>query len=228
MPSSFYDAIPVVLPFVAALRPASVLDVGIGFGKYGLLFREYLDANARPPGGAPFDPKDRQVRIDGVEAYAPYVTELQRAIYDTIYTAEALTVLPELDRYDLVFAADVLEHFSREGGRRFLALGLGRARRGVLIVTPALYFDQEPAFGNAYERHQSFWTAGDFAEYPLADVLVWRRQLVAWLPTDGGRRTLPRPTVREALGLAGRGALARLVGGRRAEAFLQRLRGIRG
>jgi hypothetical protein len=227
VPSSFYDAIPVVLAFVTGLRPASVLDVGIGFGKYGLLFREYLDVDTAPDGADPFDPAARRVRIDGIEAHPPYVTPLQRAIYDAIHVGDALAVLPGLPRYDLVFAADVLEHFTRADGERFLAEATAHAAQGVLIVTPALDIEQSPVFGNVHETHRSFWTPADFAGRPHADVVVWRRQLVAWLPTDARPRRLTRPGLRESLGMAFRAALAGTVGEVRAEVVLQSLRGHR-
>lgn len=42
MPSSFHEALSIVVPFVIDLAPVRILDVGVGFGKYGFLFREYL------------------------------------------------------------------------------------------------------------------------------------------------------------------------------------------
>jgi hypothetical protein len=224
VPSSFHDAIPLVLAFVTGLRPASVLDVGVGFGKYGLLFREYLDVGTAPDGPAPFGPAARRIRIDGIEAHPPYVTELQKAFYDTIHVGEALAVRPGLPRYDLVFAADVLEHFTREDGERFLAEAGAHAAQGVLIVTPGLDIEQSAVFGNACETHRSVWTPRDFAGRPHADAVVWRRQLVAWLPTDGRPRRLGRPGLRESLGMAFRAALAGTVGAVRAEVLLQSMR----
>ncbi|OGK81400.1 MAG: hypothetical protein A2050_14300 [Candidatus Rokubacteria bacterium GWA2_73_35] len=220
MPSSFHDALAVVLPFVIGIEPKSILDVGIGFGKYGVLFREYLDVARPSDPGAPFDPTRRTTRIDGIEAHAPYVTPLQRAVYDTIHIGGALELLPTLGRYDLVFAADLLEHLTRDDGRAFLALSLARVNLGVLLVMPALDFEQGAVFGNAYEIHRSSWAPADFAPYPDADVLTWRRQLLVWLPSDGVRRVLPRPTLREALGLAARACLVRVLGGLRSEAWL--------
>jgi hypothetical protein len=76
-------------------------------------------------------------------------------------------------------------------------------------------------FGNPFERHQSFWTARDFAARPGADVLVWRRQLLAFLPTGAARPALPRTSVREALGQAAKAALTGVLGAGRAEALLQ-------
>ncbi|MGF9965198.1 hypothetical protein [Bacillus rhizoplanae] len=43
MPSSIYQAIPDILQHIIVEEPMSILDVGVGFGKYGLLLREALD-----------------------------------------------------------------------------------------------------------------------------------------------------------------------------------------
>lgn len=220
MPSSFPDALSVVAAWVQTLRPTTVLDVGIGFGKYGLLFREYLDVSRRSERGERYDAPSTVVRIDGVEAYEPYVGPLQRAIYDHIYVGDALAVIPSLARYDLVFAADVLEHFTRADGERFLEAAAAHAAMGVLIVTPALDLEQDDVFGNPFERHQSFWTPDDFVRRPGADVLVWRRQLIAFVPTGARRPPLPRTSVREALGQAAKAALTGVLGPVRAESFL--------
>jgi hypothetical protein len=221
VPSSFPDALSVVASWVQALRPASVLDVGIGFGKYGVLFREYLDVSPRGEQGQSYEARSAGIRIDGVEAHEPYIGALQRAIYDRIYVGDALAVLPTLGRYDLVFAADVLEHFTRADGERFLALSAAHATLGVLIVTPALDLEQDDVFGNPFERHRSFWTPDDFAARPGADVLVWRRQLLAFVPNGPARAPrLPRTSVREALGQAAKAALAGVLGGARAERLL--------
>jgi predicted TPR repeat methyltransferase len=219
MPSSFPDALSVVAAWVQALRPASVLDVGIGFGKYGLLFREYLDVAPRSDGLAA-GAAPAAVRIEGIEAWEPYVGPLQRAIYDRIHVGDALALLPSLGRYDLVFAADVLEHFTRDEGERFLDAAAAHAAVGVLVVTPALDLEQGEVFGNPFERHRSFWTPDDFVRHPGADVLVWRRQLLAFVPTGARRVPLPRASVREALGQAAKAALAGVLGPVRAERVL--------
>ena len=43
MPSSLPDFIPTIIKTVMSRNPKSVLDIGVGFGKWGYLFREYLD-----------------------------------------------------------------------------------------------------------------------------------------------------------------------------------------
>jgi len=59
------------IPFVVAelqrLQPQSILDVGMGFGKWGVLAREYLDV-----WGGRCRPADWRLRLEGVEIHAPY------------------------------------------------------------------------------------------------------------------------------------------------------------
>ena len=43
MPSSRPNTIPTVINLLRQLKPQSILDVGVGFGKWGHLFREYTD-----------------------------------------------------------------------------------------------------------------------------------------------------------------------------------------
>ena len=70
MPTSYFEAIPDLIAAVKAESPESVLDVGIGFGKYGLLLREVLDVAALR-----YRREDWHVRIDGVEAF--YITHTE-------------------------------------------------------------------------------------------------------------------------------------------------------
>ena len=77
MPSSNPDQINEIMSLVLGLRPESVLDIGIGFGKYGFLCREYLEICY---GSKKYN--DWQKRIDGIEAFEEYITPLQRQIYN--------------------------------------------------------------------------------------------------------------------------------------------------
>ena len=43
MPSSHHNQVSKILDIIINLNPQSVLDVGVGFGKYGFLCREYLE-----------------------------------------------------------------------------------------------------------------------------------------------------------------------------------------
>ena len=149
MPTSYWQNLSRIVGLVVALRPTSVLDVGVGYGKYGHLLREYLDDYRRT------------VRIDGIDAH-PYMESVRCHCYDQLYTSEFLAT--ELGRYDLVLMIDVLEHFDRAGGLASLhkATSIGTA---VLISTPHDPRPQPAVNGNPYERHRSRWTDADFADF---------------------------------------------------------------
>jgi hypothetical protein len=123
----------------------SVLDVGPGRGKYGLILREYLAA---------------PVRIDAVELEPRYCTERLRAIYDSVLVNDARYLHREfLDRYDLVVMVDVIEHFTLEEGQALL----GRVSGAVIITTPTVYFQNpEAEEGWPTEEHKSLWRLADF------------------------------------------------------------------
>src|SRR3972149_759069 len=84
MPSSRPELIPFVINLVMQLQPRSILEIGTGFGEYGFLFREYLDIWGAAADPARLSRENWQVRIDGIECFAPYISDLQRRIYNRI------------------------------------------------------------------------------------------------------------------------------------------------
>jgi hypothetical protein len=156
MPTSHYLQINEIIQLVKHVRPASVLDIGVGFGKYGMLLREYLKF------WSPIDDlNNRAGVIDGIEAFEPYVTPGQKYYYDSIYIGNALDVLPNLNHYDLILLIDVLEHLTAEDGNRLLVLCQRKAKY-VLISTPIKMNVQGPVYGNDLEEHKSQWKPKDF------------------------------------------------------------------
>lgn len=166
MPTSHPMQINEILNLMMSLNPMSLLDVGVGFGKFGFLAREYLELwDGRE------NYHDRQRRIDGIEAHQAYITDIHRQIYDNLMIGDARYLLPRIkDRYDLVLLVDVIEHFGLEEGtallRQCLAIG-----RNLVVVTPRNYYAQPEAFGNPYEKHQFHWQEEHFK--PLADQFVY-------------------------------------------------------
>ena len=136
--------------------PGSVLDIGVGFGKYGFLSREYLEL---------WDGKDEynkwKRRIDGIEAFPQYLTPVHSFIYDKIYKGNALDILPKIKRkYDLIIIIDVLEHFTKKDGIRLLK-ECKKISDNILISTPHDIGDQEDCFDNPYEIHRYEWKTED-------------------------------------------------------------------
>src|SRR5213083_3013764 len=116
MPSSRPDTIPLVINVLRQLKPKSILDIGVGFGKWGHLFREYTDILEAENDPARYEKGHWQVRIDGIEAHAPYLTPMHAYLYDKIYIGEATALIKTLSNYDLIFLGDIIEHFEKEAG----------------------------------------------------------------------------------------------------------------
>ena len=157
MPTSQLYQIPKVVECIVAADPATILDIGVGFGKYGFLAREYLEVWDH---SKPYSTFTR--RIDGIEIFPDYLTPIHTFVYDEVFRGDAREVVPKLERsYDLVLAVDVLEHFSAEEGRMLLETMLAR-NRGVLVSVPRDLGEQEDVFGNEHEAHHALWSVKDF------------------------------------------------------------------
>jgi 2-polyprenyl-3-methyl-5-hydroxy-6-metoxy-1,4-benzoquinol methylase len=135
------------------LNPSSLLDVGTGFGKYGLLCREYLEL---------WDGRENYSqflrRIDGVEVFENYITPVHEFVYNRVYIRNILELMNELDfSYDLILLVDVLEHFNKSEGKMLLTKILAN-NKGALISTPKHPSNQKDAFKNVYEAHRARWT----------------------------------------------------------------------
>ncbi|MEW5701236.1 MAG: class I SAM-dependent methyltransferase [Candidatus Zixiibacteriota bacterium] len=172
MPSSRPELIPFVVNLVMELQPRSILEIGTGFGKYGFLFREYLDIWGAATEPARLHRAGWRVRIDGIECYAPYISDLQRQIYDRIIIGDARVEIDRLETYDLIFLGDVIEHFPKNAGRQLLDKCVAHAERAVIVTTPNYFHAQGPEYGNERETHHCLWTAEDFAVHPGAQCHV--------------------------------------------------------
>lgn len=157
MPTSQHYQIPKLLDIIIDLDPMSLLDIGVGFGKYGFLAREYLELW---DGSEDYTHFKR--RIDGIEVYPTYLTPVHDYIYNNIYIGNALEVVPTLRKhYDLVMIIDVLEHFEKDEGTKLLKQLIHKGK-GVLVSVPKDIGDQGEVFGNVHETHHAEWNRADF------------------------------------------------------------------
>lgn len=197
MPSSRPNTIPTIIHLLQQLKPRSILDVGIGFGKWGHLFREYTDILEAEKDPRRYERQHWQVRIDGIEGYAPYVTDMHRYLYNQVHLGDATEVIKGLPHYDLIFLGDVIEHFDKETGLQLLREAVARADKAVIVSTPKYDTGQEDLCGNELERHRSLWAAGDFREFAGAKVkTIDRATLLAVIVKPGiapPHCTPPRP-----------------------------------
>lgn len=147
MPSSYIENIPPIMRFIERMRPQRVLDVGVGYGKYGYLIRERVDNF------------QWGILLHGVEGFAGYidkapVLKFYNRIYNWDYMSMKRSMFPK-EGYDLVLMIDVLEHFEEAAGRAALKHSIDLGQK-VLISTPIGY-EQGPVNGNDLERHLSEW-----------------------------------------------------------------------
>jgi hypothetical protein len=208
VPHSSHLSLTMVMEHVSQLRPARVLDIGAGYGKWGYLVREALDFI---PGR--LQPSTWQVQIDGLEVF-PTGSPLVEWVYDRVLVGDALDMLDALHDYDLVILGDVIEHFTKADGLRLLR-ALLEHNTNVIVVTPMDFFEQD-AEENPHEQHLSLWTQDDFAEWPHDYEVVGGAIIVALLAGRGA--TYPTATtarvsraVYRLPGMSRRGASARLL-----------------
>jgi len=160
MPTSWYQATSVLLEKIMMERPSSVLDVGVGFGKYGVLLREALDIPYER-----YDKRQWAARIDGIEAFRGYRNPLHEYVYDNVTYKPVSECLDGLGIYDVVLMIDILEHFTKEQGMELLERLLIHTRKALIISTPINPEPQEEYIGNSFEAHLSRWTPVDFARF---------------------------------------------------------------
>lgn len=163
MPTSHFNKIPAVMGVTQYFPDESiksVLDIGVGFGKYGLLMREHLDIRK-----GRYTKVEWKTRIDGVEAFLPYLTRVHTYVYDRLFTGDIRELWKDLPVYDIVVLSDVLEHMPVEDGTMLLINLLARKCNKAMVVSFPPVFGEHSNRGyenNPYEKHQCQWKLPDF------------------------------------------------------------------
>lgn len=97
-------------------------------------------------------------KVDAVEVFDKYITDLQEKIYDNIFIGD-ITEL-EIGEYDLILLIDVIEHIEKE---KALELVSKLKKKGkLLIITPKDFCVHPERYGNKHEEHISHFTYNDF------------------------------------------------------------------
>ena len=161
MPSSTVDKIPFVVKAMMRFVPKSVVDIGMGYGKYGLLAREYLELWGEGRNEEPFDPAKWKIRIVGIDSFAAMNMPHHRAIYNEVCIGDICELVMTMGRFDLALLCDVIEHIEKERALAMLAELRSRCTH-VIITAPVGYRKQGAVFGNPFEKHVSAWTAAEF------------------------------------------------------------------
>lgn len=136
----------------------SILDLGIGMGKYGYLAREYVDFY----GPQNYHKDSWKLLLHGVEIFEDYRNPLWQ-FYDNVFIQNIKDFEPKL-KYDLIIMIDVLEHFTKDEGLMILKKYQACANRMLVSYHNS---EQGPVKGNQYEEHKSKWSPENFNGKPL-------------------------------------------------------------
>jgi len=180
MPTSDTNQVPGILKLIGECKPKSVLDVGVGWGRYGALLRlglerGYADISNRA---------NWQVRIDGIEAFPGYIGEIQRSVYNEIHFGTVQELIGKLEDYDVILLGDVIEHLEKDEGAGLLKALVGKAKLRVVVATPNGRYDQDALYGNEFEKHRSVWSPTDFVNFSGCEIYANRKSLIAVLPNQ--------------------------------------------
>ncbi|NQU11020.1 hypothetical protein HQ590_09535 [bacterium] len=165
-----------VLEIILQVHPQSLLDIGCGSGKYGVLAREHF----------------RHARIDGIEGFAPYVTPVHHTVYTQVHIGNALELVPGLTtHYDLAIMIDMFEHLTLADGRRLLQ-ALALRATNILVSVPADHPQHHAIDGNELQRHEAQYDVGSLRA--LGFRRVWRIS-GNWIAFQGPAPVRLRPRI---------------------------------
>lgn len=186
MGTSNWQNISYCVGILRRLRPESVLDIGTGFGRWGVLAREFLDVWEGREARALW-----QTRIEGIEAFPACLTPLHGYIYDRLHVGDAVDLLPTLGTFDVIYMGDVVEHQTRSRAYALVDEAVRHARQAAIVTIPiGDNWPQEMGWdGNTYHAHRSVWHLEDFDRYAGATRRTFsdyrgRMFLVAELPGE--------------------------------------------
>jgi hypothetical protein len=165
MPTSQQSNLVWCVSMIRKIKPTKVLDIGVGFGKWGFLCRDYLEAACLR-----MKKEDWKIQIDGIEPCETYITPLTRYIYNTIKICTVEECLSELHGYDLVIMNDVLEHLEKSVATVVLEHMIAN-NKFVMATIPLgdqLNENDDIAKEYPYEKHRSIWEGSDFINHPNA------------------------------------------------------------
>ncbi len=161
MGTSNWQNISYNIELVKRLDPKSILDIGVGFGRWGILFREFLEVW----GDRNYSGKWNR-RIDGIEIFPHYIKPYHKYFYDNIYIENALEFLRKSShKYELINCGDVIEHFEKNDGLELIDLCLRNSKFILINIPIGKNWEQGEINNNQFEKHRSVWHNSDFGRY---------------------------------------------------------------
>jgi len=175
MPSSTYTTISSAMHKIVIFNPKTILDIGIGMGKWGFLCREYLETwNKR------VYPGDWVIHIEGVEAWRRYVDlPWISTLYNKVYCEDIVTAMHKLPTYDLIIACDVIEHIEKDKAVEVFNWVVKNSKLAVInLPLGKIWLGNRVTDDNPYEMHRGVF---EFDEVMgMIDKLGKKRRYYTW------------------------------------------------
>lgn len=176
MPLSRPACIPAVINFVWENNIQSILDLGIGFGGYGVLFRQTMDVR-----WGRVKENEWTATLHGVEVNNEYQNPAWD-VYNIVHIDRIEKFLPFAEKYQLIFFGDVLEHFPKEEALKLIEIAKERADF-IIVTTPNTFAGNEAEadrFHNHHEAHQCLIEGQDMPgftreQYDNQQIFIWMR-----------------------------------------------------
>ena len=175
MPVSDYHAVSDIMGEIQSLSPKSVLDLGVGFGLYGVICRQLLDGQYGRCARTQWEAK-----IYGVEGWERY----QNPTWNVYNSVRVGLIRPDVCGFDLVLMIDSLEHFTAETGRPLLREIVANNKH-VIVSVPNGRMDQGETFGNPHEAH--LWTFNGTEEFEAYNFKLIHRSVCTVVSIEGAK-----------------------------------------
>ncbi len=161
MGTSNWQNISYNIELIRKIDPKSILDIGVGFGRWGILFREFLEIWE----GSKYNGNWERV-IDGVEIFPGYIKDYHKFFYSNIIIDNALDYLRSYSgKYDLINLGDVIEHFTKREGEELINLAIEKGKVALINIPIGKYWAQGGTEENPHEAHKSIWYNNDFTKF---------------------------------------------------------------
>ena len=173
MGTSNWQNISYCVELIRRLNPKSVLDIGAGFGRWGILCREFLEIWDEGNYSGNW-----KIKIDAVEVFDGYIKPYHNYFYDNVYITEASEFIDNtVEVYDLIICGDVIEHFEKTAGLRLIKKLLKRCKYLMINIPIGKNWEQGKINDNEYEEHKSTWYIRDFEEFKNYRIKMFRDYL---------------------------------------------------